>query len=98
MERKTHWFKKYYPSFCTGFESKFDYTEFKNWKSFIKRYVKEFPLRDDFEYATSQEDNYCHLVAVSEHTKEHWVVGKTDVNLSKYYKDWKYILSKEDFE
>ena len=87
-KRKTYYFKKYYPGFCTGFESDFDYVEFINWKSFIKRYTKEFPLRDGFVYCYSED--YL-MVARGGENPECWVVGRTDFPLSKHYNNYKLV-------
>ena len=102
-ERKTYWFKKHYPGFCTGFESKFDYIEFKNWKSFIKKYTKEFPLIDDYVYCFGTEDyKTYYLMASKLSKKEWWVVGTTNypiINKYKHYETaWKFPKAYADKE
>ena len=88
-ELKKYWFKKYYPGFCTGFESKFDYVEFKYWKSFIKKYTKEFPLRDDFVYCFETKDYETYYLMVSKlGKKEWWVVGTTNYPIINKYESY----------
>ena len=86
---KKYYFKKYYPAFCSGFSSKVDNVEFTYWKSFLKKYEKEFPALDGYIHAYSyhdyDKDKYI-LMSVSPEKNEWWVIGFTNYPLNKKYK------------